>query len=457
MLILVYSGILVISSYTWLQIFVENYSKVACFFFFDKLSLLFCLMSIFIAFLCYIYIQRTLAVGIKPLLCLVTLTELLVLLCFSVRNIISFYVFFELLLFPMCLLILIYGSRGRRVYASISFFVYTFLGSLFIIIGMFFLYTTTATLNFDTLLYFNYNTIANKHLIFLVFIFFWIGFSIKLPTIPLHLWLPEAHVEAPTVGSVLLAAILLKLGAFGMFRIIVPLTQTSLLSLRIIPIIFCTLSVFYGSFLAFRHYDIKKIIAYSSIVHMNFAALAFLLDSRIGLIGCLIGLLAHSLVSSALFFSAGFFYEKMKTRNLLYYSSLFNQNNYVFFILFVVLIANMSFPCTVSFLGEMLVFCGLCLDLFNLFIIMLISSFFSGLFCFMLIYRLIYFNQKQNNALIQYTVKNQIYISPFSVNNLMTFTTSELFALGFLSFLIIFLFFFNDIFCLLASQILFLY
>jgi len=410
------------------QKYMDIFNTPNTIFYFDNLSLLSSTMSTFIFLLCYIYILRNLSLSIKPLVLLIQFTELLVLTCFSIRSLLFFYIAFELLSLPTIVLLLLYGSRGRRIWATTLFFTYTFLSSIFPLISIFIIYNYFGTLNMDSFLH-NENLVLfnNIYICIFIFTFAWIAFSIKLPTMPLHLWLPEAHVEAPTVGSVILASLLLKLGGFGILRVILPLTHNISLTFRVIPIIFCVISVFYASFLAYKHFDLKKIIAYSSILHMNFSILACLTESKICLIGCIISMLCHSIIAAFPFFMAGFLYEKFKTRNLLYYSSLTNTSDLMYFSFFFVILSNMAIPIAISFPGELALYCGLFLSNFNLFLTMIFMLFFSGLFSPMLVYRIVYFNKPFNIKIISFSIKNNIYISPLTTQNNLLFTNSELF------------------------------
>jgi NADH:ubiquinone oxidoreductase subunit 4 (subunit M) len=245
---------------------------------------------------------------------------------------------------------------------------------------------------------------------------------------------------------------LLKSGGFGIFRVVLPLLHDISLGIRTYFFIFCIISVFYSSFLAYRHFDIKKIIAYSSIMHMNLSIMACLTESKLCLAGCIISMLCHSIIASGLFFLAGFLYEKFKTRNILYYNSLTEVSSYAYLFIIIIILANMAIPFTIAFLGELALYCGFFKTNFYLFLLMIFALFFPGLFSFMLIYRVIYFNKKKNLNIVLFSIKNQIYVSPLTYQNLLVFSYTEIFILFILSFQIIFFFFFPDIFIWEISQ-----
>ena len=232
------------------------------------------------------------------------------------------------------------------------------------------------------------------------------GFAVKIPVFPFHLWLPEAHVEAPTVGSVLLAGILLKLGGYGMLRLLVPISANVLIEYKSIFLTLVCLSILYGGLAAIRQVDIKKIIAYSSVVHMNIGLLGLFTQTSAGIVGFIFLMCSHGLISSALFFAVGMLYERIHTKNILYIKGLARimPKFSLFFLLFC--LSNMSLPGTCNFIGEIIVFIALGLE--NNYFALLIgifSVFFCTLFCLILIVKTLY-GQIDNKFSVIYDLTN---------------------------------------------------
>lgn len=319
----------------------------------DGVSLFFIILTSLLIFLCILFIQNEPLLK-EYLICLFFI-HFILLIIFSVLDLFLFYVFFEALLIPMYILIGFWGSRERKVRAAYLLFFYTACGSILLIISIIYIYYTTGTLNYEYLLNYNFSF---KEQIFLWFAFF-ISFASKIPTFPFHIWLPEAHVEAPTVGSVLLAGILLKLGVYGLIRY--NLTFFPLASYFFTPLVYtlAIISIFVASFNAIRQTDLKRIVAYSSIAHMNIVVLGLFSFNIIGLSGAILQSISHGFVSGALFLLIGIVYNIYHTRHIIYYGGLTHLMPLysVFFLLFT--LANIALPTTSSFVGEFIIFLGL--------------------------------------------------------------------------------------------------
>lgn len=318
----------------------------------DNISLLFFLLSNFLIFLCliYIYNDRFFKFYTLNLLNL----NLILLLIFSILNLLLFYIFFEAVLIPMFLLIGFFGSRERKIWANYMLVFYTICGSLFMLLGIIYIFLISGTFSIEFLLNYHFTNIEQ----YFLWLAFFLSFASKIPIFPLHIWLPEAHVEAPTVGSVILAGILLKLGVYGLIRF--NLSFFPLASLFFTPFIFslCTLGIIYASFTAIRQIDLKRIIAYSSIAHMNLVVIGIFSFNFLGFEGALFQSISHGFVSSALFFLIGILYSRYHTRSLYYYSGLVQiMPIYSFFFLFFTM-ANIALPGTSSFIGELLLLMG---------------------------------------------------------------------------------------------------
>lgn len=291
----------------------------------------------------------------KQFFCHLMGMELLLVLTFITLDLFYFFVLFESLLIPMFILIGVWGARSRKIKAAYYFFLYTLFGSLFMLFGMIYLYNITGSLNYYVLL--TYPLAADDQN--LVWLCFFLAFAVKMPLFPFHIWLPEAHVEAPTAGSMLLASLLLKLGGYGFLRF--SLTFLADATHLFTPVVsaLALAGVIYGSLSTLRQVDLKRIIAYSSVSHMNLVVLGIFSFNQEGLEGATYLMVAHGLVSSALFFCVGVIYDRAHSRLLRYYGGLVTVMPLFATGLFVFSLANMSFPGTPNFIGELLIFTGI--------------------------------------------------------------------------------------------------
>jgi len=277
-----------------------------------------------------------------------------VLASFLFLDLLGFFLFFEMTLIPIYFLVLIWGSRERRVRASYLISIYTLLGSIFMLINLLYILSKTGTTDYELLLQIHFTEEDQRFL----WLTFFIAFAVKIPLFPVHIWLPEAHVEAPTIGSVLLAVLLLKLGTYGIVRFSLPLFPDGTIYFAPLVSTLAVLGVVYTCLTAIRQIDLKKIIAYSSVGHMNVVLLGLVANSSEGLQGALFQMLSHGVVSGALFFCVGSLYERYSVRSLKYFGGLtyFYPTFAIVFLLFS--LANISFPLTSSFVGEFLILMG---------------------------------------------------------------------------------------------------
>jgi len=274
---------------------------------------------------------------------------------FSSLDFFNFFIFFELIVIPMFLLIGIWGSRNRKITASYQLFIYTLFGSIFVFICIFDILLSKGNLSFDFFLYSYY--LDSRQLFIWILLF--LGFSIKVPIVPLHLWLPEAHVEAPTPGSVILAGILLKLGTYAILRFLLGSFTIICYDLIFIVLIIALFSLTHSSIVALCQIDIKKIIAYSSVAHMNYSLLGLFSQSLLGLAGAYIMIFSHAITSSALFLGIGVLYDRYKTRLIFYYGGLVAFMPIFSIIYFIFILSNFGFPGTFNFIGEFLLTFGI--------------------------------------------------------------------------------------------------
>lgn len=318
----------------------------------DGISIHFFVLSSFLVFICTAFVWKSHL--LKEYYISLSLINFLLLLIFSCLDLLAFYVFFEAILIPMYLLIGLWGSRERKIRAVYLFFFYTLVGSLLMLVGILYIYSKFGTFNLEFLFACKL-TFEEQCWLWLAFFF---SFASKVPLFPFHIWLPEAHVEAPTVGSVLLAGIMLKLGIYGFIRFSLTLFPDGCLFFSPFVYWLCTTGIVYTSLSAIRQTDLKRIVAYSSIAHMNLVVLGVFSFNIIGLEGSVLQSISHGFVSSAMFLLVGMLYEKYHSRTLYYYGGLAHTMPIYSVLLFFFTIANIAVPGTSSFVGEFILLLG---------------------------------------------------------------------------------------------------
>ena len=267
---------------------------------------------------------------------------------------ILFYVFFEAMLIPMYLIIGVWGGPNR-VYAAIKFFLYTLLGSLLMLVALVYLYFKSGG-SVDLATWNTTKIPLNAQI--LLFLAFLAAFSVKVPMWPVHTWLPDAHVEAPTGGSIVLAAIMLKLGAYGFLRFSLPITPDAARELDWFVISLSLIAVIYIGFVALVQTDMKKLVAYSSIAHMGFVTLGFFIFSPIGVEGAIVQMISHGFVSGAMFFCIGVMYDRVHSRDIADYGGVVNTMPKFASFMMLFAMANCGLPATSGFVGEFMVILG---------------------------------------------------------------------------------------------------
>ncbi|MGN6236771.1 NADH-quinone oxidoreductase subunit M [Dyella sp.] len=281
---------------------------------------------------------------------------------FCATDALLFYVFFEAMLIPMFILIGIWGGP-RRVYATIKFFIYTFLGSIFMLVGLIYLYLKAGTFDLHTLAALPL-TMKEQSWLFFAFL---LAFAVKVPMVPVHTWLPDAHVEAPTGGSVVLAAVMLKIGGYGFLRFSLPITPDAAAHFAPLVIVLSLIAVVYIGYVALVQDDMKKLVAYSSVAHMGFVTLgifiAFMLvrdasnldAAKLGMQGAMVQMISHGFVSGAMFSCIGVLYDRLHTRQIKDYGGVINVMPWFGFFYVLFAMANSGLPGTSGFVGEFMV------------------------------------------------------------------------------------------------------
>ena len=337
--------------------FVENKKWIAGFVNYkvgvDGISILFIILTTFITPLCIISVNSTIENRLKDFLIAILLMETLMIGVFCSLDLLVFYLFFEGGLIPMFLIIGIWGGE-RRVYSAFKFFLYTLLGSVLMLVAIISIYWMTGTTDVEKLYEIGIDTKYQN----LLWLAFFTSFAVKTPMWPVHTWLPDAHVEAPTAGSVLLAAILLKMAGYGFIRFSLGLFPIA--SEYFIPLIYflSLVAIIYTSLVALMQDDMKKLIAYSSVAHMGFVTLGIFTMTQQGIEGSIFQMISHGLVSAALFLCVGVIYDRMHTRLISQYGGIVSIMPKYAILLMIFTLGAIGLPGTSGFIGEFLILMG---------------------------------------------------------------------------------------------------
>jgi NADH-quinone oxidoreductase subunit M len=361
----------------------------------DGISILFILLTTLITPLCIISVNNTINHRVKDFLISILLLESLMIGVFCSLDLVIFYLFFEGGLIPMFLIIGIWGGT-RRVYSAFKFFLYTLLGSVLMLIAIISIYWIANTTDIVEL----YELGISPKYQNLLWLAFFSSFAVKTPMWPVHTWLPDAHVEAPTAGSVLLAAILLKMAGYGFIRFSLGLFPAA--SEIFTPLIYTLslIAIIFTSLVALMQEDMKKLIAYSSVAHMGFVTLGIFTITQQGIEGSIIQMISHGLVSAALFFSVGIVYERMHSRQIRTYGGLVSimPKYAVFFMIFT--LGAVGLPGTSGFVGEFLILMGAFKDNFLVATIASLGVILSAAYMLWL-YRRVFFGKLINKDLLK--------------------------------------------------------
>jgi NADH-quinone oxidoreductase subunit M len=333
---------------SWIPSFGINYHMGV-----DGISVFFVLLSTFLTPICILASWESIQNRVKEYMIAFLVLETLMVGMFCALDFILFYIFFEAVLIPMFLIIGIWGGQ-RRVYAAFKFFLYTLTGSVLMLIAILVIYFETETTDVPTLL----KAVLDPRMQLWLWLAFFASFAVKVPMWPVHTWLPDAHVEAPTAGSVILAGVLLKMGAYGFLRFSVPILPHA--TEYFTPLIFTLsiIAIIYTSLVALAQEDMKKLIAYSSVAHMGFVTLGIFTLTYQGVQGAVIQMISHGVVSGALFLCVGVIYDRIHTREISRYGGLVERMPKYALVFMVFMLASVGLPGTSGFVGEFLILVG---------------------------------------------------------------------------------------------------
>ncbi len=319
----------------------------------DGISILFVLLTTFLMPLCILASWRSVTERLTEYLAAFLVLETLMIGVFCARDLVLFYFFFEAGLIPMFIIIGVWGG-ANRVYAAYKFFLYTLAGSLLMLVAIVAMYLQAGTTDITVLLDFGFPPGMQTWL----WLAFFASFAVKMPMWPVHTWLPDAHVQAPTAGSVILAGVLLKMGGYGFLRFSLPMFPQA--SDLFAPLVFAlsVIAVIYTSLVAFRQTDIKKLIAYSSVAHMGLVTIGIFAANEVGMQGAIFQMLSHGVISGALFLIVGVIYDRMHTREIAFYGGLVHRMPMYAAVFLLFTMGNVGLPGTSGFIGEILSMAG---------------------------------------------------------------------------------------------------
>jgi NADH-quinone oxidoreductase subunit M len=319
----------------------------------DGVSILFVLLTAFLMPICIAASWTTIKDRVVDYMIAFLVLETLVIGVFTALDLFLFYIFFEGTLVPMFIIIGVWGG-ANRIYAAYKFFLYTLLGSVLMLLAMLWMANEAGTTSIPELKKYAFGPWAQS----ILWLAFFASFAVKMPMWPVHTWLPDAHVQAPTAGSVILAGILLKLGGYGFILFNVPMFPDASVLYRPLVFTLSVIAIAYTSLVAFRQTDIKKLIAYSSVAHMGFVTMGIFAGNEQGMQGAIFQMLSHGLISGALFLCVGVVYDRMHTREIAFYGGLTSRMPWYAAIFLMFTMANVGLPGTSGFIGEILTMTG---------------------------------------------------------------------------------------------------
>ena len=319
----------------------------------DGISVLFIILTTSLMPLCILASWESIKIRVREYMVAFLVLETLMIGVFCAQDLLLFYLFFEAGLIPMFLIIGIWGG-ARRVYASFKFFLYTLLGSVLMLLALIYMYWQVGTTNMTALANFQFSSSEQMWL----WLAFFASFAVKMPMWPVHTWLPDAHVEAPTAGSVILAGVLLKMGGYGFLRFSLPMFPLATDMFTELVFVLSVIAIIYTSLVALAQEDMKKLIAYSSVAHMGFVTMGIFAATQQGIQGAIFQMLSHGWISGALFLCVGVIYDRMHTREIAAYGGLANRMPIYAAVFMLFTMANVGLPGTSGFVGEFLTIIG---------------------------------------------------------------------------------------------------